>query len=479
MAQQALGAGMTVPRKRAMFGLLDADGWGWASVKAFVWLILIIFVLGYLPDRAYYFTVGRTVDLGVLVWAPINLCPPQNESLPCPPPVGAAIPWQTSPPELDLPAPRTDGAMIQVGTSILYIGGSDGSAAQANTFVAPVSGTGNFDAWSDGPALPAPRADAAVAYVAGRIVVIGGRDASGAPTDTVFRLSPDAEGNLGEWEELPALKLPEPIAGAAVAVGTSGLILVGGSNADGPIATTLRAPVAENGDLQAWSKEADLVAPQTDGTALFVGDFIWLVGGSDSGGPVNVIQRGSISPPADEGLPENPDEGKVVAWDASPSLPAARTNASSWTANGVIYVAGGSDADGTHDDVFWAVPDPAGDIPEWKQLEQSDLPPPGRGGAAPLVSGPTAILVGGQDAEGVKQDSLRSNLAPLSPFFALGLVGAIVPGLKIEGEIGQQLGYLNAAGVGTVFFVLLLLTALAFSFPDRTRAIFGRLFRRT
>ena len=76
MAQQALGPGTAVPRRRAVFGLLDADGWGWASVKAFVWLIIIIFILGYLPDRAYYLTVGRTVDLGVLVWSPINLCPP-------------------------------------------------------------------------------------------------------------------------------------------------------------------------------------------------------------------------------------------------------------------------------------------------------------------------------------------------------------------------------------------------------------------
>ena len=90
MAQQALGPGTAVPRRRALFGLLDADGWGWASVKAFAWLIIIIFMLGYLPDRAYYLTVGRTVDLGVLVWSPINLCPPSNQNLPCPAPVGRA-----------------------------------------------------------------------------------------------------------------------------------------------------------------------------------------------------------------------------------------------------------------------------------------------------------------------------------------------------------------------------------------------------
>ena len=66
MAQRALGAGMIVPRKRAMFGLLDADGWAWAGVKAFVWLVIIILLLGYIPDRAYYLTVNRTVELGVL-----------------------------------------------------------------------------------------------------------------------------------------------------------------------------------------------------------------------------------------------------------------------------------------------------------------------------------------------------------------------------------------------------------------------------
>ena len=60
MAQQALGAGTAIPRKRVVFGLLDADGWSWAGLKAFFWLIVIIFMLGYIPDRAYYLTVNRT-----------------------------------------------------------------------------------------------------------------------------------------------------------------------------------------------------------------------------------------------------------------------------------------------------------------------------------------------------------------------------------------------------------------------------------
>ena len=98
---------MTLPRRRALFGLLDADGWGWASVKAFVWTVIIILLLGYIPDRAYYLTVARTVDLGVLAWSPVNLCPPTNKSLPCPVPVGGIVPWDASPPGAG-PAASTD-----------------------------------------------------------------------------------------------------------------------------------------------------------------------------------------------------------------------------------------------------------------------------------------------------------------------------------------------------------------------------------
>ena len=72
MAQQALPAGRATTRGRALFGLLDASGWGWASLKAAFWFILMIFMLGYIPDRAYYFTVNRTIDLGTLAWSPVN-----------------------------------------------------------------------------------------------------------------------------------------------------------------------------------------------------------------------------------------------------------------------------------------------------------------------------------------------------------------------------------------------------------------------
>lgn len=485
MAQQAIGPGAVLPRRRALFGLLDADGWGWASVKAFVWLIIIIFILGYLPDRAYYLTVGRTVDLGVLAWSPINLCPPTNRSLPCPVPVGAVIPWEKSPPELNLPQPRTDGAVLQVGTQLLYIGGSDGTTAQPQVYVARTVGTGNFDKWSEGPPLPQPRADASVASIAGSIYVIGGRDASGAPTDTVFVLTPNSQtGELDDWKTVATLKLPEPRSETAVAITPDGVLLTGGRNAAGPVTTTFKTKLDAKGALGAWSQEQSLITPQAGGTAVVIGDFVWLYGGSDANGPVNTVQRGAFGKPASAGLPANPDQGKVVRWDVNDSanLPAARTNASGWGANGALYLIGGDDGTGPKPELYWAVPTTAGDLPEWKHLAVSDLPAQGLEGAPAVVSGPAAILVGGTttgpSGPTVIAESARANTAPQSPFFQLGLVGATVPGLKIEGEIGQQLGYLNAAGVGTVDFIILILIGLAFAHRERSRAIIGRFLRR-
>src|SRR3954452_10774302 len=195
---RALPQGRPV-RRRALFGLLDGDGWGWATVKAFVWLLILIVLLGYVPDRAYYFVVSRTIDLGLLSWSPVNLCPPENGGLPCPAPVGAVTPWIVSPPQVSLPEARTQGVAAQIGTNLLYIGGSDGSAASKKTFVAKIE-NGAFANWADGPALPDPRTGAAIATLSGTAYLVGGKDASDKATDTVWSigLNPDTS-DLETW----------------------------------------------------------------------------------------------------------------------------------------------------------------------------------------------------------------------------------------------------------------------------------------
>ena len=141
--------------------------------------------LGYIPDRAYYFIVSRTIELGILGWSPVNLCPPENgTSMPCPVPAGAVLPWQASPAEAALPQPRTQGSAAQLGTNLLYIGGLDGAdRPRATTYKATID-AGNVGAWSEGPALPEARTDAGIAILSGSAYLVGGIGPDGEPTDT-------------------------------------------------------------------------------------------------------------------------------------------------------------------------------------------------------------------------------------------------------------------------------------------------------
>ena len=489
MAHQALGGGGTVKR-RAMFGLLDRDGWAWASVKAFGWFLFIILLLGYLPDRAYYFTVFSTIPVGIRADAltPVNFCPPQNETLPCPAPGGAFLPWQISPQELTLPAARRDGTAVQIGTHLLYIGGTDGTTASTTVYVADLYPTGNFSAWRQGPALPAPRTRIAAGFFSGSVYVMGGADASGAPTSTVYYLTPDPKtGAFGSWQVADGgtaadgttkrlnLALPGPRSGAAFIAAGDGIILVGGRDAAGPTSTVWKSTVDAKGNLGTWQPDAPLVQPRADETAILVDSSIFVYGGVDAKGPTAVVQRGDLG--------TGTQSGTVVQWgtptNPGANLPAPRTDAAGFTANGSLYLVGGTDGSGPKNQVWWATPDSNGAITGWSELSQMDLPAAGLVGSSAIASGADAYLIGGATADGVTASSIRTYLAPAAPFFQVGgPFGATIPALKIDGEIGQQLGYLAAAGVGSVDFVLLILIGWAMAHKEQTRAFVRRLRQR-
>ena len=125
------------------------------------------------------------------------------------------------------------------------------------------------------------------------------------------------------------------------------------------------------------------------------------------------------------------DQGKVIGWDIDNAwnLPAARDDAAGYTANGTLYIMGGADNEGPRPEVYWSIPASDGTILEWTHLQQSDSPY-GLTGASAFVTGPNAVLAGGETADAVLQTSLRANTAPQAPFFQLGPFGATVPGLK-------------------------------------------------
>ena len=483
MAAQALGPGTTIVRRRAFFGLLDAGGWAWATLKAAFWFVVIIMLLAYIPDRALYATVQPTIEIGVplqvfnksLNVTPVNLCPASNETLPCPAPVGAVLPWQPNPPELGLPQARTDAAIVAAGLQTLLVGGSDGKAAQASVYATVIRPDGNIDGWTEGPPLPSPRAGASAVFFSGSAYVIGGLGPDGAPTDTVFVGTPEAaSGKITAWTESTDLKLLAPRAEAAVVVSGDGIFLVGGRDVGGPVATVWKAPLnTKTGTLKAWVATGSLPAPRANATAVLLGTHLFVYGGDDAGGPAAAVLRGEIGSAGDAA-------GLVTGWStpteaaaATSNLPQARKGAMAFVSNGIFYYVGGEGGAG---ELYWTSSDAAGNLGGWRTLAESALPADlGLADAAPIVSGSHAFLIGGTAAGVATQGVARTSLAPPQPFFQLGLFYIVVPALGIGGEVGQQLSYLVAAGVATGNFVLLLLIGYAFNHREKTKAFFERI----
>ncbi len=484
MAQQALPQGAT--RRRVAFGLLDADGWTWAGLKATFWFLFIIFMLGVVPNWAYYFTTSNTISVGYNFASIVNLCPADNEDLPCPAPAGAMKPWQESPPELALPAARSGSSVYQSGSTIYLVGGVVDGVATDEVLVTEVSEDGNLAPWTSGPALPAPRTDAAVGMFAGVPYLMGGFDESGRPTATVYRGIVE-EGLLTGWalsdgeSRTEPLTLPQPLAGAGVANGTAGFLLLGGIDANGePTNGVHLAWIDERGDLGAWEPLEDLALPEPRAhmVADRIADFYYVVGGvGPDGAATDTVFRFEMH----DNAPATNEAGALLGWAVAPeaqALPAPRADATAFNSNGAIYALGGYDAEGLpQESMLWALPDTTtGDYDGWERLEQTDLPVATAG--APIVGiGPHAFIFGGETPEGATDASLRAEISPRPPFFQLGIAGATIPGLAIKGEVGQQLGYLNAMSVGMLNFVILIILGVAFSRPESSKRVIGRILR--
>ena len=481
MAQQALPAGAV--RRRAVFGLFDADGWSWAGIKATFWFMVFVFLLAYIPNVAYYFTVSDTVKVGYNVLSPINWCPSTNDTLPCPAPAGAVVPWQPSPPELKLPAAVSGAAVAQSGVHIYLVGGTTAAGATADVQTTQVGEDGNFLPWALGPALPEPRSAAAVVSMTGVPYIVGGLDAAGKPTDTVF-VATVANGEVTGWKladgtnGTPDLTLPTPLSGASVVATSGGLYLFGGTTADGLSATVLTSALTTN-ELGKWQALDALPLPEAraDATAVALGNTMYVFGGTGLAGPTTTIYRLNVV----KGVPATTADGTTIGWASAPTsqqLPSPRSGAVSFNANGSIYVIGGVDGTGVpQTSTLWTVPDTAtGDLPAWHQLDQTNLPE-GRTGSGIAAIGSFAYVIAGEGASGPLDSIARANISPLPPYFQLGILGATIPALSIKGEIGQQLGYINAMTVGMINFVLLILLGYALSHRDASMRLLAKLSR--
>lgn len=240
---------------------------------------------------------------------------------------------------------ETSGGVTTTTSHIYTLGGntapsgtSGGRNASATTIFSNAlnDGTNNTTAgtlagaWAiEANSLPGARAFSAGAIANGfnspvtgngTIFVLGGLDAMGAATATVYEASLDAAGSVGAWTEATALPDARYAFGAVVFRGR--LYVAGGNDAtDTPVATVYSAPINGDGTLGMWSALPDLPVPVAYHRLVTTGGVLYVLGGTlsaavdpisatQSAGTVNTVYYNAIKP---DGTLEG------TSWSTNPS----------------------------------------------------------------------------------------------------------------------------------------------------------------
>lgn len=208
--------------------------------------------------------------------------------------------------------------------------------------------------WSDMPALPAPRAYhsavAATPFTAAIdtsttgafLYAIGGLDAAGQPTNSVFFARVGRNGSVDPWQS--TTPLPGALRAPSAAIFAGWIYVVGGADAAGmSIRSTWRAPVDSSGAVGAWQAMADLPVALSHSALVSFGPFLYSVGGETaSTTPIRATQSGSET--SDVRLARvdlRTRDLTATGWSTTESMGKARSKHGAVFAGGSLLVTSG------------------------------------------------------------------------------------------------------------------------------------------
>ena len=243
----------------------------------------------------------------------VTTAPPNTQPTTTQPPV-----WQRLArmrfPRSEMPVATLDGLIHVPGG---FMETAQGAAGQAfHEAYDPVA-----DEWFRLADMPEARHHHMAAVVAGRLYVFGGFADAGSSTTigtNTWRYTPGSD----EWEALA--DMPAPVAaGAAVADGDGGILIVGGV----PAGTAVyRYSVADDD----WLELPSLQHAREHNAAAVVGDTVYALGGRWEGATLTVVE--TLAPGA-------------ATWSEGPPMVEARSGFAATVWNGIVVVGGGEDLD--------------------------------------------------------------------------------------------------------------------------------------
>jgi len=177
----------------------------------------------------------------------------------------------------------------------------------------------------------------------GVVYVLGGLDANGAATSTVYYASVTSTGAVGAWATTTALPQVRYAFGAAVFRGH--LYVAGGDDGtDTPTATVYSAPINSDGTLGMWSTTLpSLQAPVAYHQLVTTGGVLYVLGGTSTAAvdPISAAEStGSVSDVYYNSI--NPDGTLAgTGWTANPAKMIKRVEKNTVVAIGSYVLASG------------------------------------------------------------------------------------------------------------------------------------------
>jgi hypothetical protein len=228
--------------------------------------------------------------------------------------------------------PRWSSATARYGPHILKIGGKTNSGSRLIYRITPSGGSYGYGVAGE---LPLGIEEAAAAVHNGWLYVIGGRDAASNTGTTVYAAPVTGGGTVGAFR-LASL-MPMPRASAQAVVVRSRLYVIGGNvpQTQGgitPSASVIYTTIGPDGSLGPWQSTANLPEPVMNHASVAIGDDIYTIGGSTSGGRSDKTHVAEVAPAT----------GAIANWQtASQTLPQGRSGHAAVAIKGQLVVTGG------------------------------------------------------------------------------------------------------------------------------------------
>lgn len=249
---------------------------------------------------------------------------------------------------------RYFGSVIANG--YLYILGGTTGSRRDDVQYAPINADGTLGSWNTTTSLTANRSDMTAEYVNGVILLIGGNTGSPIATVDYTHVNNGGSGKLSTWSQKTS-GIGSTLSEYGSVYHDGYFYIIGGdTTGDGSTRTAVvrYAPLNSDGTIGSWTSTSSLNTARHSHAVYVSKDYMYVAGGSASGGASSSVEYASIN-----------NDGTLGSWTATTgSLPSTSQQLGFASYNGYLYALGGTNGS-LLTTVAYAQPASNGNISSW------------------------------------------------------------------------------------------------------------------